>query len=63
MKFGEMTLNVGVTIPESTVQRCIQILNMYLTDNPDLIVKVYENTIQGEKNRFMLFIPKENNND
>ena len=39
-----ITINVGINISEQTVQRCCQILQMYLADNPDKIVS----SIQGE---------------
>lgn len=35
---GEITINVGINISEETAQRCCQILQMYLADNPDKIV-------------------------
>lgn len=60
MKLNEITINIGVAIPEETVQRCVQILNMYLTDNPNLTVEVYEDMYADHTNRFMHFIPKEN---
>lgn len=37
-ELGEITINVGINISEETVQRCCQILQMYLADNPDKIV-------------------------
>ncbi len=37
-ELGGITINVGVSISEETVQRCCQILQMYLSDNPDKIV-------------------------
>lgn len=37
-ELGGITINVGVKISEETVQRCCQILGMYLADNPDKIV-------------------------
>lgn len=43
-KLGGITINVGVNISEETVQRCCQILQMYLADNPDKIVS----SMQGE---------------
>lgn len=35
---GGITINVGINISEETTQRCCQILQMYLADNPDKIV-------------------------
>lgn len=43
-ELGEITINVGINISEETVQRCCQILQMYLADNPDKIVT----SMQGE---------------
>ncbi len=37
-ELGGITINVGINISEETVQRCCQILQMYLADNPDKIV-------------------------
>lgn len=37
-ELGEMTINVGINVSEEAVQRCCQILQMYLADNPDKIV-------------------------
>lgn len=35
---GGITINVGVHISYETVQRCCEILRMFLMDNPDKIV-------------------------
>ena len=43
-ELGGITINVGINISEETVQRCCQILQMYLADNPDKIVS----SMQGE---------------
>lgn len=32
----DMSFNVGITISDETVQRCCQLLSIYLTDNPDM---------------------------
>ena len=37
-ELGGITINVGIGVSEETVQRCCQILQMYLADNPDKIV-------------------------
>ena len=60
MKLNEITINIGVAIPEDTVYRCVQILNMYLTDNPNLTVEIYEDKYPDHTNRYMEIIPKEN---
>lgn len=38
-ELGGITINVGINISEETVQRCCQILQMYLADNPDKIIQ------------------------
>lgn len=43
-ELGGVTINVGINISEETVQRCCQILQMYLADNPDKKVL----SMQGE---------------
>lgn len=37
-ELGGITINVGINISEETVQRCCQILQMYLADNPTKII-------------------------
>ena len=37
-ELGGITINVGINISEETVQRCCQILQMYLADNPDKMI-------------------------
>ena len=38
-ELGGITINVGINISEETVNRCCQILQMYLADNPDKMIK------------------------
>ena len=33
-----MTINVGIEISEETVNRCCQLLQIYLTDHPDKFI-------------------------
>lgn len=42
-ELGGITISVGVNISEETVQRCCQILQMYLQDNQDKIVRSEQN--------------------
>ena len=49
-ELGGITINVGINISEETVQRCCQILLMYLADNPDKIVR----SMQGEYPMFRI---------
>lgn len=39
---GDLQINLNITPSKDTVQRCLQILSMYLTDNPNLTLKVME---------------------
>lgn len=41
-KVGDLTVDVNVSISDETVNRCINLLSMYLTDNPYLDLKVYD---------------------
>lgn len=41
-KISDIQINVGLTISEDTAQRCCQILSLYLTDNPNLTIEVFE---------------------
>lgn len=63
MNINEITINIGVAIPEETVMRCVQILNMYLTDNPNLTVNIYEDKYADHTKRFMQIEPKEIRNE
>ena len=62
MKLDGITINIGVAIPEETVHRCVQILNMHLTDNPNLTIKVYDDNYHDHLERYIQFEPKENDN-
>lgn len=35
---GKITVQVGLEIPEETAERCLQILEMWLNDNPDTVI-------------------------
>lgn len=35
MAKSELTIDVNLNINDETVKRCLQILSMYMTDNPD----------------------------
>lgn len=39
-KFEGINIEMGVTISEQTVNRCLNLLTMYLEDNPDLTIVV-----------------------
>ena len=38
----KLEVEAHVTVPEDTAFRCVELLSMYLTDNPDKTVEVYE---------------------
>ena len=39
-ELGGVTINVGINVSNETVQRCCQILQMYLADNPNKTIVV-----------------------
>lgn len=41
-KATELTFDVNIEISRDTVDRCLSILTMYLTDHPDVGITVYE---------------------
>lgn len=41
-KLSDLQFNVGISISEETVQRCCQLLSIYLTDNPNKTIEVNE---------------------
>jgi hypothetical protein len=54
-KLNELTINIGVTIPEDTMVRCVEILSMWLTDNPDKTLTVTEDgsNHMSERRRYL----------
>lgn len=41
-KVGDLMIDVNVSISDETVRRCINLLSIYLTDNPQYDLKVFE---------------------
>lgn len=41
-KFNDLQINVGISISDETVERCCQLLSIYLTDNPSKTIEVNE---------------------
>lgn len=41
-KFGDLTLDVNLNISEETVRRCVELLSMFLSDNPHLDIEIME---------------------
>lgn len=37
-KIGDLSVNIGIEVSDETVQRCCNLLQMYLQDNPDKVV-------------------------
>ena len=46
-----ITINVGISISDDTVNRCRDILSMYLTDHPELVPGVFE-TINNDGTKY-----------
>ena len=66
-KLNDLTINIGVTIPEDTMVRCVEILSMWLTDNPDKTLTVVEdgNRTLETRQRYLRIedVKRKNNND
>ena len=41
-KLNEITINIGVAITDDTLHRCCNLLSMWLNDNPDKTLEVFE---------------------
>lgn len=49
-KMNDITFNVGMSVSEDTVNRCCLLLEMYLTDHPELeLITNESNTTDGER--------------
>lgn len=49
-RMNDITFNVGMTVSEDTMKRCCLLLEMYLTDHPELRLAVHEGTAtDGER--------------
>lgn len=46
-KMNDITFNVGMSVSEDTVSRCCCLLEMYLTDHPELVLIVNERKTTG----------------
>lgn len=42
---GDLSINLSLTPSDETIKRCLQILDMYLTDNPNMTLEIDENYI------------------
>ena len=49
----KITIDVCVNIPDETVTRCLNILSMYLTDNPDKTLSIDNVNVDGKEKRYM----------
>lgn len=51
-----LTINVGISISQETVNRCLQLLSIYLTDNPEFDIRSFEyHDLEGIFRRAELF--------
>lgn len=49
-KMNDITFNVGMSVSEDTMKRCCLLLEMYLTDHPELeLITRINNTSDGER--------------
>ena len=55
-KIGELSVNIGIEVSEETVQRCCQLLQMYLENHPEKIVKTEWSNYYGEGEQPMVYI-------
>lgn len=39
---GELSINAKITVSQETAERCIQLLNIFLTDNPNISVESFD---------------------
>lgn len=46
---SDISFNIGITVSEETVQRCCQLLQIYLNDNPKKMLYVYDATYSDGK--------------
>ena len=50
-----ITINVGISISNDTVERCKDLLSMYLTDNPELEPEIME-SVEADGKRYRTLI-------
>lgn len=41
-KISDISINVGITIDQETVNRCCNLLSIYMTDNPKKTIEISE---------------------
>lgn len=39
---GDLSINAKITVSQETAERCIQLLNIFLTDNPHISVEPFD---------------------
>lgn len=63
-KLSDLQINVGISISDETVQRCCQLLSIYLTDNPNKTVDVseYHDIDKVYRNVYMVTKVEDENN-
>lgn len=57
-KLSDLQINVGINISDETVQRCCQLLSIYLTDNLNKTVEVSEYHDLGHVYRNVYMVTK-----
>ena len=55
-KIGDLSVNIGIEVSEETVQRCCQLLQMYLQDHSEKIVKTEWRNYYGDGEQPMVYI-------
>jgi hypothetical protein len=55
-KIGDLSVNIGIEVSEETVQRCCQLLQMYLEDHPERIVKTEWRNYYGDEEHPTVYI-------
>lgn len=48
---NDITFNIGITISEETVHRCCDLLRIYLNDNPEKMLYIYDATTNRDGKR------------
>lgn len=59
---GDLSINAKITVSEDTAYRCIQLLNIYLADNPRMTVDQFNSCdLDGNPVRgvMLVHLPKE----
>lgn len=55
-RFGKITVQVGLEITQETAERCLRILEMWMTDNPCMSIQCDEIATADGIQRRLLFV-------